>query len=213
MTFFEGPLLKIAEMEQTAGLLSVHILLPESIARRLERWTEKMPGASWPAWGGHITLVPNFVPRGTIEEVRATLEANCVHWKPFTVCFAAPMSVKDTTRPDYCAVFLAVEDQGDEQHQPLHELRETLLTALEPLREDVRPELLEKPFLPHVTLALGLGEAEARKLVQAMRAEPLEAEFLVEAIWLVRQTPGEEKRYERHSIPLGGVARAELLRD
>src|SRR5690606_14593728 len=115
MTFVEGPLLKLAEMEQTDGLLGVHSRLREPTARRLARWTEKMPGASWPTWGGHIALVPNFAPRGTMDEVRAALEAGCAERQPFPVRFAGPISVQDTTRPDYCAVFLMVEDRVDEQ--------------------------------------------------------------------------------------------------
>ena len=222
MAFIEGALLKMTESEQIPGLLSVHLLLPESLERRLERWTKKMPGTSWPAWGGHITLVPNFAPRGTMAEVRAIVEATCADRKPFPVRLAEPLSVRDTTRPDYCAVFLAVadqveyqgvEDEDDRPHQQLHELRETLLAALEPLREDIRPELLEQPFLPHVTLALGLGETEATHLVRAIREDPLIAEFVVETVWLVRQRSGEEKRYDRYPIPLGGIARAEMWRD
>ena len=273
MAFIEGSLLKMVENEQTPGLLSVHILLPESVARRLERRTQKLPGASWPAWGGHITLVPNFAPQGTLDEVRGIVMAVCAERKPFAVRLAAPISVRDTTRPDYCAVFLTIEDQDETepegtaqrdgelsgegkstdgqsvdgqstagqdtdgqsmeaqdgaeqagkdqvaaaqdnaQYGPLYELREALLTSLEPLRKDIRPELLEQPFLPHVTLALGLGETEASRLVRAMNADPLAAEFDVDTIWLVRQTLREEKRYERYPVPLGGVARAELLRD
>src|SRR5215203_6861257 len=72
-------------------LLSVHILLPEAVDRRLKRRTQEMPGASWPSWGGHITLVPNFVPKNSAEEVQAALETACAGESPFMLHFAAPM--------------------------------------------------------------------------------------------------------------------------
>jgi 2'-5' RNA ligase len=171
-----------------------------------------MPGASWPAWGGHITLVPNFVPKGTVEEVRSILWSVCVEEEPFLVRLHDPVALQDMTRPDYFAVFLRADDrEGDEQR--LHALREALLGALEAMREDVRPDLIEQPFLPHVTLALGVGESEAERLVRSMRAEPLAAEFMVEVVWLVTQSVGEETHFDRYPIQLGRVAPVELLRD
>jgi 2'-5' RNA ligase len=109
-------------------------------------------------------------------------------------------------------VFLLIEEQGDEPVR-LQKLRAALLQALAPLREDLRPELLQQTFMPHVTLALGLGEAEAAKMIQAMRADPLAAEFIVEAVWLSVKPSNDGGRMERHSFPLGGVTSAELLRD
>jgi 2'-5' RNA ligase len=203
----------MAELEKITALLSVQILLPESIERRLERRTQKMPGASWPVWGGHITLAPNFAARGTLEEVRAIVAGVCAHEEPFRLCLDTPVAVQDTTRPDYAALFLTVKGVGEGDDRRLHELRHTLLTALEPLREDLRPQLVEMPFLPHVTLALGLGETEAAQLVRAIRAEPIEAEFMVEVIWLVVQTIAETTRYDRYPISLGKVSPVELLRD
>ena len=67
----------MVENEANQLLLSVHILLPEAVDRRLERWTKNMPGTSWPAWGGHITLVPNFTTRAAVDEVRAVLQSVC----------------------------------------------------------------------------------------------------------------------------------------
>jgi hypothetical protein len=57
---------------------------------------------------------------------------------------------------------------------------------------------------------MGLGESEARTLVLAMRAEPLVAEFKVEAIWLVMQMSGEGAKFERQSIPLAKATPVEL---
>jgi 2'-5' RNA ligase len=202
----------MAETAEIPTLSSVQIMLPEAIQRRFERWTKKMPGASWPGWGGHVTLVPSFVPRGSIEEVRAAIAPICAQKKPFPVRVATPVAVQDVTRPGYQAVFLLLEEQGDEPTR-LQNLRDALLQALAPLREDLRPELLQQPFMPHVTLALGLGEAEAAAMVQAMRAEPLSAEFMIEIIWLLIKTPTDGGRFDRHAFPLGGVVAAELLRD
>lgn len=196
--------------EAKPPLLSVHILLPEALDRRLARWTEKMPGASWPSWGGHVTLVPQFVALGGLDEVRKRLEDACLHETPFVMRLGAPMVVQDATRPTYAAVFLGVDSTGVERGGPegvdgepssrVHELRRKLLDALEPLREHLQPQLVEQPFLPHVTLALSIGELEAQKLVRAMRADPVVAEFGVQTIWLVVQ--GE--RFDRFAIPLAG---------
>jgi 2'-5' RNA ligase len=202
----------LAETVEIPTLASVHIMLPEAIDRRFERWTKKMPGTSWPAWGGHVTLIPNFALRGSVEEVRAAITAVCVHEEPFLVRLAEPVAIQDMTRPDYHAVFLLV-DEDDGETERLRQLRMALLADLAPLREDLRPELLEQRFMPHVTLALGLGESEAARLVKAIRADPLIAEFMVEVVWLVVRTPNEGGRVERIPVPLGRVSPVELLRD
>jgi 2'-5' RNA ligase len=204
----------MVEITANSPLLSVHILLPEAVDRRLERWTQKMPGTSWPAWGGHVTLVPNFVPLGSPDEVIAAIEGVCAQEQPFVVRFAAPIAVQDSTRPGYFAVFLTVEEMAtDSEGMLLPQLRSKLLLALDALREDVRPQLIEQAFLPHVTLALGLGESEANKLVREIRAEPLTAEFKVDVIWLVTQSVGNGTRFDRHPIALGPIAPIILARE
>ncbi len=50
-------------------------------------------------------------------------------------------------------------------------------------------------------------------MVQAMRADPLAAEFRVEVIWLLVKTPNNGGRFERHAISLGRVSSAQTLRD
>jgi 2'-5' RNA ligase len=204
-----------------APLASVNILLPEALDRRLQRRTDKLPGASWPAWGGHITLVPLFRVRGTLDVLRTTLAAVCATEQPFEVRFGLPLAVQDSTRQGYAALFLAVEGV-DNNHvlpteqadmSPLHTLRDRLLEALAPLRDDLYPTLVEQHFHPHVTLALSLAESEASRLVREMRADPVSAQFTVEQVWLVTQMAGEGGRIEREAVPLGRKAAGDLWRD
>jgi 2'-5' RNA ligase len=220
---------RMAENSGKLPLFSVQIMLPEALDRRLARRTEDMQGASWPARAGHITLVPGFVPLGTIEEVRAAIESVCSGMEPFTLRFGAPVAVPDLTRPDYFAAMITVENggtpppnrngQSDEQDAATEEsgllqtLRKRLLAALEALREDMQPKLLEGPFLPHVTLALGLSESEALTIVRELRAEPIAAEFEVAALWLVMKNSGDKAQVERQPIPLGRVAAREVERE
>jgi 2'-5' RNA ligase len=248
----------MVENPSSPPLLSVHVMLPEGIDRRLARRTERMQGASWPSWGGHITLVPSFVPLVSLAEVRESIDRICVNEEPFVLRFAAPVAVRDTTRPDYFAVFLTVEssrisderteaevdkfdaeevayegtnepanelaseleyepipEAADEEdlNQPLHLLRQRLLSALASIRQDVRPQLVEGPFMPHLTLALGLSESEARTVVRELHADPIEAQFRVDVIWLLTHSSGEPGRVERQPIPLGRVPTVELLRE
>ena len=103
--------------------------------------------------------------------------------------------------------------QIDEEHSPLHALRNKLLATLEPVREDLTSTTNRVAILAPCDVGVGIAESEARKLVQAIRADPIVAEFKVEVIWMIAQYVGEEARFERYPIPLGRVARVELLRD
>ncbi len=185
--------------------LGILILLPESLDRRFARWAETMPGASWPAWGGHITLISSFEPSISVDEVLRRVTAVGRLHRPFVVRLRAPIAVQDVTRPDYHAVFLTVDDADQANHYSIRALREDLLAALAEVRLNVRPELTFQTFLPHITLALSLAKEEAELLVRAIRADPLEAEFEVEAICVMQQTPveGRDSKVQQHLIELG----------
>lgn len=204
-------------------LYSVQILLPEAINRRLARWSERVPGASWPSWGGHITLVPHFWPRVDEGALIVLLEEACHDESPLPLRFDEAVAVPDVTRSDYFAVFLTIgvqrpeppvdSERRNESPDRLTELRARLFDALAGVRNDARPQLLEQPFLPHVTLAIGLHESEATKLVRRLRSEPLSGEFTVEVIWLMKHEPDDANHVERHPIPLGTVTLAQLRQD
>ena len=185
--------------------ISVQVLLPEAIDRRFARRVDELEGASWPDWGGHITLVPNFVPHIEPKEVVARVTAVCADAEPFDLHLAEPTAHPDPTRPGYQAVFLTIPEAGDEDRERMERLRDRLMTALADVRQDVKPELAEQPFLPHVTLALSLGEAEATKIVQELRADGIRAEFRVDEVWVLVRPSGPDAKLTRTAVPLGSL--------
>jgi hypothetical protein len=196
----------------------------------LEDWAEEIPGASWPEWGGHITLIPQFHPRAPEEEILAIIESACAEEAPFLLEFGTPVAVQDLTRRDYFLVLLSVAELN-ETDEPLPEsvelygeneesdaiiwanrdsdcirlcdFRAHLLDALQDVREDIYPQLVAKPFRPHVTLAFALGENEAQQVVRTMRAKPITGEFVIEVVWLMKHGDGDPAQFERHPVRLG----------
>lgn len=194
--------------------VSVQILLPESTDRRFERWADKVPGASWPGWGGHITLVPPFVPAVSQDEVYERLQGVCQRLSPFRVRLAEPIAVQDATRPDYQAVFLTVVQDRDLDHNRLIAAYTAVNAAVADMTLNTHSELAEQPFLPHITLALGIGETEAARMVQNMKADPIKAKFRVDELSLVLMiTEGAERRVEKRALPLGPPTPVGLLSD
>ncbi len=184
--------------------ISVHILLPDAIDRRFRRRVEKLPGASWPAWGGHITLVPSFVPTCPPEQVFDLVAQAVSGFTAFSVRLTEAVADEDVTRPHFHAVFIQLEDPESEDHQTLLRLQQAINAALAPVRGETKPELDAMAFRPHLTLALGVGDSEAVRLVNSLRSDPLEAEFMVDAVWLVLMWPDQarEPRTDRIPIPL-----------
>lgn len=190
------------EATTQAAVYSVHILLPESLERRLAEWTEKTPGASWPVWGGHISLLTRFTTPLTLEELEARVDWVCRKFAPLALEFGDATSVRDVTRPGYHAVFLVLSDPDANASAALFRLRAEIDAQLAEVRAPVREELDGQAFLPHITLALGLSEAEAQTMVNTLRSDGLRAAFSVDAVWLIVERP--DRAPEQRRIALSG---------
>lgn len=189
-----------AEIAATA--YSVQVMLPDALDRQLAAWSVAMPGASWPAWGGHIAIIARFSVAVTADELAEALTTTCAGIAPFALRLNTPIQVTDVTRPGYCAVFLTPDPDAQAEVANLQELYEQMRATLDSLGTTDLFGLDGKPFLPHVTLALGLGESDAAKILQAMRVDPVDVEFTVDAVWLLEHGERGEPTAKRR-FPLG----------
>lgn len=191
-------------MENTQ--VSVQILLPKLLNQRLARWAKDAPGASWPTWGGHITLIPPFHPLVSYETLEQAVASVCVRYQPIDLRMTDVVSVPDWTREGYRAVLLRPPDpESDDSVQRLAALRTEMVQALSDMGVSVKPGLLGRPFAPHITLALSVSEMEADHMVSQIRAKGLAVEFTVDRVWLL-QFDGSHNGgtlVERRDIPLG----------
>jgi len=186
---------------------SVLILLPDALQKQFERWTDETAGASWPAFGGHVTLLPSFRSELPAEAVEERVAAVCGAHEPFTLQLVKPLAVADRTRQDYFAVFLAAEEDADSGYAKIAALRDDLDQALAPVKHDLQPEVLSRPFLPHITLALGVSEREAGHVVRACVESGLTAEFAVEGVTLFAAAEMEDAGTPQQTVvPLGAIA-------
>lgn len=164
---------------------SIQIMLPKAVDRRLRKWGERTPGASWPAWGGHITLMPRFqllVPR---PKLYANITAVCTHYRPLDIHLTSIVAMQDWTREAYRGVFLVPPAESGSGVRRLTALQHEFGAVLGDEVIDLAPEVTRRKFAPHITLALGVSELEAEKMVSQARAEGIVAEFTVARVWLL----------------------------
>lgn len=171
---------------------SVQLVLPEAITEPLDEWATEAEGASIPAAGWHITLLPSFVSRTGEETLTALLAEVAARHRPCAVRLAHIELVADRTRNGYTAVFLAEREDG--QNRRLHTLQADMSESLAPLRTATQPGLDGTPFTPHVSLALAVSEKEGERLASSARRAGIILEFEADAFWLFRRvelTTGE----------------------
>jgi 2'-5' RNA ligase len=163
----------------------VQIHLPESADRDLQRKTDKTPGASWPAWVGHVTLLPMFTTLSDEDTLQKALAGVAAEFAPVEILLSNFAVEQDLTRPDYHAVFLTLDDEQEPTLQRLRTLRERLNDATRADRKDLWPVLESSEYVPHVTLAMGLSESEANSVVRTLRAQGLSVCFRLKEIVLL----------------------------
>jgi len=189
---------------------SVQLNLPGEVVRPLDAWATEAEGASIPAAGWHITLLPSFVSKAGEEKLNALLGEIAARHEPFPLHLSHIELVADRTRSGYSAVFLTEDDDG--QNRRLRGLQSDLTETLAPLRAAAHPELEGAAFTPHVSLALAISEKEGERLASSARRASLTVAFEVDAIWLFRRvelTTGEVDLSQRR-FDLGSAGEADL---
>lgn len=187
---------------------SLQIVLPGELVHPLDMWAKEAEGASIPAAGWHITLLPSFVSRTSEEKLTALIAEVAARHMPLPVRLSHIELVADRTRGGYAAVFLTELD--DEQNRRLRTLQAELAVSLAPLRSATQPGLDGVTFTPHVSLALAVSEQEGERLASSARRAGLAVAFEVDAFWLFRRlelTTGEVD-LSRRRFGLGGAGEA-----
>jgi hypothetical protein len=171
----------------------VEILLPDDLEARMSRWSQVTPGATWPAWGGHITLLSRFSLLAGIEAIRGQMRAACSEFAPFALKLDRVITEKHWRRPEQAV--LLVGDETALVTDPIMRLRSALSEALAPWKRDLRPEISQQPFAPHLSLTIGLPQPEAEQLALAAAQQHLAIEFIVDVVWLLKldTSAGEDK--------------------
>jgi len=183
---------------------SIQIMLPSLLDRRFRKWAEQTPGASWPAWGGHITLMPRFQPQIPPAALHETIAAICARYRSMDVHLTSLVAMQDWTREAYFGVFLVPPAEPGSGIRRLSALQRDFATALGDKSIDLASDVTQRDFAPHITLALGVSESEAEKMVSQVRAQNLTAEFRVRRVWLMQfsATADGETTVERKAFRL-----------
>lgn len=198
------------KLQLTYGLF---IYLPETVDAKLEAWTTATPGASWPPWRGHITLINGFRLRPEVSETQLvdTLRPLLATVAPFEVTLNKVIARPHLLEPELQIVMLA------EQERPIREtrlfkLRHSLYERIGPLIEETQElrTIRRTPFHPHITLTLGLAPAAARVLLERAKAAPIDATFTVTQVTLVGFDP-DKAIVRRIGLPLAVSDQGESL--
>jgi len=169
---------------------SVHLMFPAGLEARLRQWCAQAPGASWPRWGGHITLVPEFKLTVPLLRLLGALERIAGNRRAFAVTLDTTRVERHLLRPDQFLVYLTGSNLGT--NRELLSLRAAVVTALEGMKIDLSPAVSRHPFMPHLSLTLGLPGPEARQLQARAERDGLRVQFTVRRLTLLETTAGPE---------------------
>jgi len=186
---------------------SLEIPLPPDVDEQLRSWAKRAPGATWPKWGGHITILNRFAVEGKLESVIQEIERVSSSFGPFVIRFDRVVCDRHWLDPDLTAVFLTGASKDENGYRMLVELHDAVSRALAPLKRDIYPETSEEAYLPHLSLTSGLPEPEAALLAEAARLSGLKLELRVENISLlefVTESSGKERMQRARSFALAG---------
>lgn len=175
---------------------SIQLMLPETATRALDAWATDAAGASIPAAGWHMTLLPAFQSRADEAKLMALVEEVALRHAPFAVHLSRVELVADYTRTGYAAVFLtdghsqeqhSQAQHSQAQHSALYALQADLAESLATIRIGTQSTLDDASFRPHVTLALAVSEKEGERLATSARRAALEISMDVKAMWVMRK--------------------------
>jgi len=159
--------------------------LPPAVDERLRSWSKRTPGATWPRWGGHVTILNRFAVDGELEPVVHEIERVSGSFGPFAIRFDRVVCDRHWLDPDLTAVFLTSSSDDEHGYRTLVDLHDRVSAALTPIIRHIQPETSQRAYVPHLSLTTGLPESDCARLEDAAQASGLEVEFPAENISLL----------------------------
>lgn len=165
------------------GRYSLQIRVPDEVDALLHGWCRQSPGATWPEWGGHITLLPIFRPMQPLPALEEAIRLAVLKYGPFRVRLSDVWCRPHLVKPDSCIVFITTHD-----HEPadMWDMQADLAAAVGPM---VRPEwdlLWGMSFRPHISLTTGLPRKQAEDLLRKAGRDGIDVSFWAERVSLMR---------------------------
>jgi 2'-5' RNA ligase len=165
------------------GTFSLTVPLPDALDASLRAWARATPRATWPAWGGHITLLTPFRVAAPLQRIETTLAALGSAQPRFDVRLR-----RVAVKPHIFAEGMWTTQLVIDEKSGASELR-TLQAALHADLEDWIDEsdrtALEASYEFHVSLVRGVPEAAAWKVAAAAERAGIGATFAVTVVELV----------------------------
>lgn len=170
-------------MGKPVSSYSVHVLLPPAIDQRMRQWCAGSAGCDWPQWGGHITLIPSFGLAVPVVRLVSALERSVQARREFGLTLDTVGCERHLTKPGLYLVYLSGANPS--VNWEMTSLQASVAAALEGMKVDITPAVSRHPFVPHLSLTLGLPEPEARLLKARVERDGLKVEFRVRKLTLV----------------------------
>lgn len=164
---------------------SIVALLPAEIDRKFKQWTTDH-GSTWAPWGGHISLVTRFelshnaTPQDMVDHIGAV----CRKYPPI------PLNLNQITREDHWRrpqfdTVLLLGDPTLEGVRTTQRLQAALMKSLAPITTNLYPEIVGRPYKPHLTLTIGVPTEDANRLANQARQDNLHLDVTLERITLL----------------------------
>ncbi len=190
--------------------LSLVLALPDDENARIERWTRNSPPATWPGWGGHVTIWPALEPSSGLDALVSMLQTVVARFEAFELSMSQPALKPFWGSPRlYTAQLVAGDD--DLGGAELAALRAGLYQSLSDVAVDLHPETRSNWFEPHISLTVGLDHDGAAAVVEAARRDALSIRFVVQSVDLY-QTLGDGAYARTGSFALAPSSRDPGLR-
>jgi 2'-5' RNA ligase len=172
------------------------VRLPRAVEVRIEDAFLGIAGSTKPVMGYHITLLgPCLLQEGAFQAFAAAVTAACRRWSPFEVRVTGLGAFR---AKDDNVAYLEIADPRN-----VVALHEDLLRATDGLvipQDERYREWCTTAYQPHVTLGLGLSDAELEEFLRAGGQRRFDERFKVTRIWLAAQAPQGLWQYEGEYI-------------
>lgn len=183
-------------MDKESNLFTLQFLLPPSQEDRLRDWIQLHRYATWPNWGGHITLVNIFKLRDSAEQLVEVIGKKSRDTEPFKIFFNRLVMERHRVHQGLYTVYLTHSSDAVHEQDRLREFHDEIINLLQPIVSFRQKELETINYRQHLSLTWGLPKKHALELYEQARNWKLELWCELDSLSLLKVFPLEKKRWE-----------------